>query len=149
MEIKIVTAIILHELNTTFLSMHPVQPKAVANQLHQLREARNKGRTREEIICLVSMLNRYTMVCHPVALHLDKFHGNEASLENKVCFIHNRKSDDCGRGGAGPGNYVWALLDWQYERSNPRRAEYLALGGSPQVRVTNDVWTAFQIQRNS
>jgi hypothetical protein len=34
----------------------------------------------------------------------------------KVCFIHPRKRQDCGRGGAGSNTFVWALLDWRRER---------------------------------
>jgi hypothetical protein len=40
----------------------------------------------------------------------------KASLENKACFIHPRRNDDCGWGGAGAGNYLGALLDWPYEQ---------------------------------
>jgi hypothetical protein len=57
--------------------------------------------------------NTHTIVAHPVGYHQDTFSGQQHSLENKMCFVVPKKrSTGMGRGGAGPTNYVVALLDW-------------------------------------
>ena len=54
----------------------------------------------------------------------------------------------CGRGGAGPNKYVWALLDWGTGVAD-RRRQYLAMGGDSKMKVTEKVWGAFLAKRNT
>lgn len=145
MTLKIYTAMILEKLNNGFKSK-TIQPGAVANQLKDLIEARGMGKSCDEIIALVSAKNKYTMVCYPVGFHIDHFNKGEESLENKVCFVHPRFKETCGRGGAGPGVFVWALLDWKYDRPGLRRQQFLALGGNPNKRVTQPAMEEFLTQ---
>jgi hypothetical protein len=73
------------------------------------------------------------------------FHGGKQELlEKEVCFVYPSKEQDCGQGVAGPGKFVWALLDWRCKRSNVCD-ECLALGGQLETRVTNAVWIAFHV----
>jgi hypothetical protein len=61
----------------------------------------------------------YSLVQYPVGYHVDTFKGGRtAGLENKAVYCHpGRGTLDPnalaeGRGGAGPGRYAFALLDW-------------------------------------
>jgi hypothetical protein len=116
MELKIYTALILQELNKT--RAIPIQPAAVQDQLKQLEIARSKSDTYFEVLANVSDLNKYSKVAYSVGYHVDKFKKDgegvyQPSLENKVCFINIQQWGTCGRGGAGPEQFVWALLDWR------------------------------------
>jgi hypothetical protein len=51
------------------------------------------------------------LVGHPVGYHQDTFTGQQNLQENKMGFVVPKKMS-MGRGGAGPTNYVVALLDW-------------------------------------
>ena len=42
-------------------------------------------------------------------------------MENRVCFAFKNQKSDYGRGGAGAGNYCYALLDWSAPSRNRRR----------------------------
>ena len=84
--------------------------------------------TKEAIMRMYNLSNKHTIVTHPVGFHRDTFHANLPSLENKVCFIHPRMNCSDGRGGAGQGHYVFALLDWG-DNANNRRRVYVDGGG--------------------
>jgi hypothetical protein len=80
---------------------------------------------------------------YPVGFHVGTFHGGEQEpLEKKICFVYPRKGQYCGHGVAGPGKFVWALLDWRCKKSD-ECDECLALGGQLETRVTNAVSIAF------
>ena len=87
--------------------------------------------------------NKHTMVCHPVGYHTDFFANGKTSLENKELRVHPGLAPQMGRGGAGGGKYVFALLDWVNENSGRRRRVYLANGGNRESRVTESVWQQF------
>ena len=59
-----------------------------------------------------------TLLAHPVGYHRDTFSNNSGdTIENKVLFVCRDQSNTTstlplGRGGAGAGMYVYALLDW-------------------------------------
>ena len=61
---------------------------------------------------------RVTLLAHAVGYHRDIFSNNSGDkIENKLLLVShdrsNTKSDVAlGRGGAGPGVFVYALLDW-------------------------------------
>jgi hypothetical protein len=74
---------------------------------------------------------KFTLVCHPVGLHLDTFADKMPSLENKVCFeIPKRRVPQTtlisnhphGRGGgSSPSQFVFGLLDWSGGQRSRRR----------------------------
>ena len=96
---------------------------------------------------MYTCMNKYTIVCHPVGMHLDTFHGNGSSLENKVCFeisLGANEGESQGRGGSRERKFVFALLDWEQSRINRRRV-YVENGGVERFgRVCNQQrWRAF------
>jgi hypothetical protein len=127
-----------------------VQPLAVQQTLDDLKEAKELSNNMEDILSLVSSKSKYSMVCYPVGYHIDTFQLNMPSLENKICFINKRwkGTKGCGRGGAGPNQYVWALLDWQSGSGGERRRQYLALGGDPINGVTQAFWDTWRQDRS-
>ena len=69
-------------------------------------------------VCL-SLKAQHSLVTHPVGFHLDAFSAYRSSdmIENKICLFNVQKSDSSsklalGRGGCGPGVFVYAILDW-------------------------------------
>ncbi len=77
-------------------------------------------------IIFYSLYNRdhvnYTLVCHPVGLHTDRFRDDKPTLENKVCFeiqttkipkegVRRRYPNGRG-GGTSSSSFVFAILDW-------------------------------------
>lgn len=147
-QLKIYTAQILKALQD--MGLYILQPLAVQTTLQDLAESQllahgNFG----EVLFLVSSRNMYSMVCYPVGYHIDTFQDNKASLENKICFVQTRwkGTKGCGRGGSGANQYVWALLDWTSANTGQRRRAYLAMGGSPAQRVTDNVWETFLLSR--
>jgi hypothetical protein len=61
---------------------------------------------------------RLTLLAHSVGYHRDTFSDNSGDkIENKVLLVNKDRSNvgnkiAMGRGGAGPGIFVYALLDW-------------------------------------
>lgn len=148
MKLKIYTAQIMAVLNSKF--GHALQPLAAKTTLDDLRDAQELSGDIFEILCLVSCMNKYSMVCYPVGYHVDTFAKNKASLENKMCFVVKNwmGTRGCGRGGAGPNKHVWALLDWGVGAVD-RRRRYLAMGGNKKKKVTQKVWDDFLAGRRS
>ena len=161
---KAKAALILYQLNGP-LKKGKVQPNAVRQELENVRRAngfdwkflkkeltrscnRNIGIKKEYVMKHFSTMNKHTVVQHSVGFHLDTVKGQPV-LENKVCFKLRSKGDDHGRGGAGEGSFVFALLDWP-NKSKVRNAVYRALGGQHVVghRVTEFNWQAFRAMFN-
>lgn len=147
-KLKIYTAQVLEVLNRDH--GYALQPLAVRKTLDDLKEAKSFSGNIDDILSLVSSKNMYSMVCYPVGYHVDTFEKNMPSLENKLCFINKRwkGTKGCGRGGAGPNQYVWALLDWTSARQGERRRQYLALGGDPSNKVTQAFWDNWKQNNN-
>jgi hypothetical protein len=61
---------------------------------------------------------RLTLLAHPVGYHRDTFSNNSGDkIENKLLLVSKDRSFAAskvalGRGGSGPGVFVYALLDW-------------------------------------
>jgi hypothetical protein len=108
---KVETALVIDVLNRDF-GMN-IQQGAVSTQLAQLATARAMcGGDDKKILEYISGMNQYTLVAYPVSYHTDTFAEGEASFENKVCFYNNSLAHEgIGRGGAGNGKFVYALLD--------------------------------------
>ena len=74
-----------------------------------------------------SASNRHSLVCHPVSFHTDVFAKKQGDkLENKTCFALPQCASKCnvvplGRGGAGPGCFVFASIDWEGVKVRRRR----------------------------
>ena len=71
---------------------------------------------RDFYIFYSEMFVKFTLVCHPVGLHLDVLSDKLPLLENIICFSFDNNTEYLdsfrGRGGCGQGKYVFALLDW-------------------------------------
>ena len=84
----------------------------------------------QHLIKLLATLNKFSVVAYPVCYHYDIFKDRAPSLENKICFSFASESNESiGRGGDGPGRFVFALLDWQNKVSGTRRRKFIAAGG--------------------
>jgi hypothetical protein len=108
-EAKVISALILEQVNksTTFF----IHQAAVEKEIGVI--AACDCTTRKLLLRDFINMNTHTIVAHPVGYHQDTFAGQQHSLENKICFVVPKKSSNgMGRGGAGPTNYVVALLDW-------------------------------------
>ena len=96
----------------TLLDM--LQPLRREDIFSLVKESKQLCFTKEGTINYIMLKNSYSVVAYPVGYHIDTFKENKPSFENKICFIQSKCSMSChgeGRGGAGGGNYVWALLD--------------------------------------
>ena len=150
-EAKVAATHILNELNK--LAPFQIQKYAVAHELLTIECAcryaslMQKVNVSKKNAVLAHFIreNKHTLVQHPVGYHLDFFHLDEPGLENKQCFECNlwKKQYGAGRGGHGPNKFVFAILDWRYERSGLRRQIYLQNGGHPVPAVRDDIWNAF------
>jgi hypothetical protein len=133
-------------------TMHPSPPFSQWPECHELQEmedARQCSSDSLDILAFFGGRNKHTMVCHPVGYHLNVFSNNLPSMENKVCFVLPGLAQECGRGGAGPGVFVWALLDWRNLSSGQRRRDYLSQGGNPSQKVKKEFWKKWSASRNT
>ena len=134
------TALLLDVLNKTLRKeIEPMVVRAVLRErmsiVQILDDNYDRKRKRDDAKLMSSPLDGFltmyatkqsnSVVEYPAGYHVDVF-GDKPSLENKKCFILRHKSEYVGRGGAGPGKYVFALLDWTGTVSATRRNEYLA-----------------------
>jgi hypothetical protein len=144
---KYYAALVIDQLNHA--SITNIQPAAIRHELQELEEAAQYATESLDIIAFLGGRNKHTMVCHPVGYHLDVFNDKLPSLENRVCFVHPRLAPACGRGGAGPGVFVWALLDWRNSSTGQRRRDYLSQGGNPKQKVTDEFWNKWSAAQNT
>ena len=89
----------------------------------------------------LSISNKHSLVCHPVSIHRDVFAGNVGDkIENKYCMVVSNRGSNTdhflGRGGAGPGKYVAAVLDWPLTHQR-RRELFIQNGGNAAVRLNH------------
>ena len=138
-------------------------PSSATNYRASARKKFRKTRTndvcyRQAVLANYANFNRHTLVQHPVGLHCDSFGKRTVrtvkmeihSLENKICFAHYGLFDKfgIGRGGAGPGIFVFALLDWQTQRPGRRRQAMRNILPADLIprRVTEHIWAMFRQQ---
>jgi hypothetical protein len=131
-ESKPVAALILQALNEQVLAEHQTGrlcfPPPVIKELEHLSLARSMHLTsKNELLDALVMLNKHSMVACPAGCHLDVFADKEPALENRMCFVNLRMGQETsgpalGRGGAGRGDFCWALLDWPLKRNQRRPA---------------------------
>ena len=64
----------------------------------------------------MSTIVQHSLVTHPVGFHLDAYsrQGHGDVIENKICLVNIQKSNKkcknaLGRGGYGPGRYVFEI----------------------------------------
>jgi hypothetical protein len=123
-ESKPMAALLLQALNNQVLQGGRLCFQSpIDRELQHLSMARASGHTcKDELLDYLVMLNKHTMVAYPVGYHRDVFAEKKAALENRICFRNKRRSQRrqgpaLGRGGAGAGQYCWALLDWPLKAS--------------------------------
>ena len=151
------TALLVSYLNATKLTMY-VQLEAVNQAVQQIVRIREYQHwilqrnpdffkstisRKKHLINLLAKENKFSVVAYPVCYHYDVFKEQSPSLENKICFSFAAESDgNLGRGGDGPGRFVFALLDWQNESSGRRRRRFIGAGGliGHNERLTLDRW---------
>lgn len=100
---------------------------------------------------LMAKTNKHTLIRTVVSGHVDEFppnklNDNSEDWENIRRLVCHKPPDidskySIGRGGMGPGIYVFALIDWDARRE--RRTQYLVAGGDPQVRLTQQLFEEF------
>ena len=79
-------------------------------------------------------VNSMSLVAYPVGQHNDHFNAGGESLENNITFVMKGNTRSTGRGGSlFDHGFVFALLDWCYEKRSARRwyvthAEEMGLG---------------------
>ena len=133
--------------------------RALQKKLKPCVRETNHVSYKEAVLANYANFNRHTLVQHPVGMHQDSFGKRSVrsvkqeihSLENKICFpCHGGLFDKfgIGRGGAGPGIFVFALLDWQTQRPGRRRQAMRNVLPEELIprRVTEQIWAAFRIQ---
>ena len=120
-ECRIQTAIILVYFNkkATSLNERCARSKAAHYFLDEMWTIRSKLNEGQVLGQNLSIAAEHTLVTHPVGYHLDSFskNGGHDIIENKICLVNKQKSDyksdfSLGRGGCGPGIFVYAILDW-------------------------------------
>jgi hypothetical protein len=117
-----------HQVLKTYKTGRLCYPPPLSKELEHLSlaEAQFTG-SKSGLLDALVLLNKHTLVAYPVGYHIDVFADHEPSLENRICFVHSKKSQATnrpaqGRGGAGGGLFCWALLDWPQQRgSRPAR----------------------------
>jgi len=146
---------------------HELGGVAVVNFNKRKYQQNEKKRTRRylhlrtKILQHFALFNNFTIVQHTVGFHRDSFKkrtvtifekdGNVVSKEekqdiyclgNKLCFCNPSlfNTYGIGRGSAGGGQFVFALLDWQYARGGRRRRAVHATINNPPARVTRCYW---------
>lgn len=154
-ELKMESALILQVLNENPDQMN-MQPISVDQEIVHISEARKMGKViledriigtskkrkrnkisrRTAVVRGYNTMNKYTNVSHSVGMHLDVV--GTPSLENKACFIVQGRGPSMGRGGAGSGKFVFALLDWGIAKS-PTREVALAVGLPYNKKVTGKI----------
>eukprot|EP00978_Attheya_sp_CCMP212_P006602 scaffold15316_cov67-Attheya_sp.AAC.2 len=84
---------------------------------------------------------------------IDVFLSQESEIENKIFLPYYDCSDTSsklafGRGGAGSGIFVYAVLNWGSDKQ-ARWTQYLDMGGNADVRVTQQIMEDFLAGRNN
>lgn len=162
-EYRLLAALIIDDINSDPGVHEKIQPVAVSSEIEKMAKTTlslehvkvhkdlqkhrpqqtdvniSKLTLRRKFLIQHSTLHcKYTLVAHPVGMHVDNFGHEENStflpikrkkgdssiitkkvqriakysLENKICFIdHTCTMGNPGRGGKG-STFVWALLDW-------------------------------------
>jgi hypothetical protein len=82
------------------------------------------------ILLIYSSFNMHSVVCYNVGYHVDVFHQNMPSLENKAVFCVASRAQACSvdnerrcGGGTYVCNYHYALLDWGRRARSSRCAD--------------------------
>ena len=111
----------LMNFRNTKLPYRKVCPTAVVNMLGEWQDALKvceQDSFRNLVGYYMARRCRLTLLAHAVGYHKDTFSNNNGDkIENKILLVSKDRSDTSsqvalGRGGAGPGIFVYALLDW-------------------------------------
>ena len=125
--IKMLVTLILHRLNEEFVSINASQVGwgPIIYELKNIEYARkffSRTGSFKAFVKAFMNVNSMSLVAYPVGLHHDHFNAGGESLENKITFVLKDCNGLTGRGGSLWNNeFVFALLDWRYEKRSARR----------------------------
>ena len=134
-ECRFQTAILLLYFNSKAESSNQrcARSKAACDFLQEMKGIMKTLTTGQFVGQYLALAAYHTLVTHPVGFHIDSFscHGNGDVIENKICLINKQKSNSIteiplGRGGCGPGIYVFAILDWGSGKVDQHRSKMFA-----------------------
>jgi len=117
---RVETAQLLHHRNNT-MKHRLACPKSIESMIGEWNDAVGKQRIdqyKHSQGYYLARDCRLTLLSHPVGYHRDSFaHNRGDKIENKILLISQHRSNKkstiaMGRGGCGPGVFVYALLDW-------------------------------------
>lgn len=141
--VKALSGLILDKLNLHNLCKWKISPLAALAEVHHVsvcRELLREHKLKKKwvggkkaffwwTVLYSDKFNRNTVVCHPCGFHFDLFSDQKrASVENKMLFVipgfggtgEWGIGGGTGRGGCGPTDFVFAVLDWESQKSNFR-----------------------------
>mmetsp|Transcript_23622 Transcript_23622/g.34712 ORF Transcript_23622/g.34712 Transcript_23622/m.34712 type:complete len:561 (+) Transcript_23622:138-1820(+) len=117
---RVETAQLLMHRNSMF-TQNIACPKAALSMLGEWEEAKHMQQSdafKKSQGYYLAKKCRITLLAHAVGYHRDTFSNNSGDkIENKLLLVSHDSSNTkldvaLGRGGAGPGVFVYALLDW-------------------------------------
>ena len=87
-----------------------IQPTAVKRMLEMFDKCFAEASGNRELYTDIACKSLHTLIQHPVGYHVDSFSKKQPVLGSKVCFVNSTLVAN-GRGGAGAGKFVWAIVD--------------------------------------
>ena len=125
--IKMLVTLILQQRNEAFQQKGKPQVGhgSIGYELRYIEYARKFYLHKKSFKAFVKAfmnVNSMSLVAYPVGQHHDHFNAGGESLVNKITFVHNGLKGSTGQGGSLFNHgFVFALLDWRYERRTARR----------------------------
>ncbi len=123
---KMIATLLFQKLNNSYLEI--IHSKfavgAINSELMSIEYSRRVFETSGSYAAMVRahlLCNSMSLVTWSVGQHNDQFNKKGESIENKILFVLPSMETLPGRGGSFPKTeYVFALLDWQYQSRSVR-----------------------------